>query len=327
MNHYYRIYGLSVGSSRKINLLDELQASGIDLSFTWTTEPASTPDADLVWQRITTRQLESKERTLFFRAESAHGTYFKISFTTDHGHLLVLLDPGKTKVYVIHSKNETESNMDSFFVGAIIGCIMRLRGLLCHHGSVINIDGQAVILVGKKKSGKSTTAKAFSKLGFKVLSDDIAVIKYIHGDFFVEPGYPKVRLRPQPLMVFYPDITYDFVSVYSHRDSKYSDLGDSFWDTPLKLGAIYLLNEAGETDEASFVKPASAERLVHLHSNTFAGYILSPQEQKQEFEALGLLSIKIPVKHLHINRNVTQVYQQCEVILSDLKEIRSQNAG
>ena len=299
MNYYYRIYGLSVSSSRKIELLDELPVSGVDLAFTWTTEPASTPDAGLVWQRITTRQLESKERTLFFSAQSEAGTYFKISFTTDHGHLLVLLDPGKTNVYIIHNQDEPASNMDSFFVGVILGCIMRLRGLLCLHGSVINIDGEAVILVGKKKSGKSTTAKAFSKLGFKVLSDDIAVIKCIDGDFFVEPGYPKVRLRPQPLMVFYPDITDDFVSVYSHRDSKYSDLGDSFWSTPLKLGAIYLLDETGETDEAPFVKPASAERLVHLHSNTFAGYILSPQEQKQEFEVLGQLSVRIPVKHLN----------------------------
>ena len=327
MNHYYRIYGLSVSSSRKIELLDELPASGVDLAFTWTTEPASTPDAELVWQRITTRQLESKERTLFFSAGSEAGTYFKISFTTDHGHLLVLLDPGKTNVYIIHNQDEPASNMDSFFVGVILGCIMRLRGLLCLHGSVINIDGEAVILVGKKKSGKSTTAKAFSKLGFKVLSDDIAVIKCIGGDFFVEPGYPKVRLRPQPLMVFYPDITDDFVSVYSHRDSKYSDLGDSFWRTPLKLGAIYLLDETGETDETPFVKPASAERLVHLHSNTFAGYILSPQEQKQEFEVLGQLSVRIPVKHLHFSRNVKLVYEQCEVMLADFKEIRSQHAG
>ncbi|MGN6398630.1 MAG: hypothetical protein ACTHMI_23880 [Mucilaginibacter sp.] len=325
MSHYYRLYGLSVNSSRKIELLDDVLPSTVDLYVTWVRTTMWIPDTSLVWQQVLTRQLRKKERIHFYSAESPFGIHLRISFTTRHGNLVVLIHPDKINVTIVHSDDEPESNMDSFFVGVISGCIMRLKGLLCLHGSVVNIDGEAVVLVGKKKSGKSTTAKAFANLGFKVLSDDIAVIKFIDGDFFVEPGYPKVRLRPQPLTVFYPDIAYEFVSVYSHRDSKYSDLGESFWGTPLKLGAIYLLDEDNDADGIPFVKPTSAERLVYLHSNTFASYVLSPPEQKKEFELLGRLAVETPVKHLHFSRNVKLVYQQCEVILSDLKKPKGES--
>lgn len=321
MTHYYNIYGLSVRSSRKIELLNELaEPSSVDLSVTWSSAQVSIPDMALVWQPVVTRQLSTKGRISFFSAESASGIYLKLTFITAHGDLSVLMDPDKKNVWIIHSNTEPVSNMNSLFVGSILGCILRLRGTLCLHGSVINIDGQAVILTGKKKSGKSTTATAFSRLGYKVMADDIAVINEVNGDFFVQPGYAKVRLRPQPLEVFYPENTYEFDSVYSHRDSKYSDLKGSFHNTPLRLGAIYLLSETEETDGVPFVKSTSAERLVQLHSNTFAGYVLSASQRKAEFEMLGRLSLKVPVKYLHFGRNVKLVYQQCGVMLDDLKK-------
>jgi len=321
MTHFYNIYGLSVSSSRKIELLNELvKPSLVDLSVTWASERAAIPNAGLFWHRVITRQLSAKQRILFFSAESNSGTYLKLTFITAHGDLSVLMDPDKKNVWIIHSDTEPVSNMNSLFVGSILGCILRLRGILCLHGSVINIDGQAVIFTGKKKSGKSTTATAFSRLGYKVMADDIAVINEANGNFVVQPGYAKVRLRPQPLEVFYPENTYAFDSVYSHRDSKYSDLAGSFHSTPLKLGAIYLLGETEETDGAPFVTPTSAERLVQLHSNTFAGYVLTPDQQKAEFEILGRLSLKVQVKHLHFGRNVKLVYQQCSVVLDDFKK-------
>ncbi|HEY9000088.1 MAG TPA: hypothetical protein VIM89_01955 [Mucilaginibacter sp.] len=326
MSHYYKIYGLKIKSSREIDLLYEQPECDIDLSVDWIfdTENASEPTSE--WEQLTTRQLQTKNRISFFRSRTAEGEYVKICFKTEFGQLAAILDPAKKNLWIFHNERIPQSHMNSFFVGSILGCVLRLKGILCFHGSVINIDGQAVVLIGKKKSGKSTTASAFSKLGFKVLSDDIAVISMIGEEFFVEPGYAKVRLRPKPLKLFYPDNNYNFVSVYSHRDSRYSDLNDSFWDTCLPLGAIYVLGETEGPNDRPFVTTISAERIIHLHSNTFVSYIITPDLQKQEFNALAQIAIKIPVQHLHFGHNVELVYLQCEAILEDFKQLNRLNA-
>jgi hypothetical protein len=301
-------------------LLAEQPACEVDLSVEWSVEVENIPELPLEWLQVTTRQLQSKKRISFFCASTTEGEYFRIRFTTEFGQVSAVLDPAKKRLWILYDERISHSHLNSFFAGSILGCVLRLKGVVCFHGSVINIEGQAVILIGKKKSGKSTTATAFSKLGFKVLSDDIAVISVIGDEFFVEPGYAKVRLRPKPLELFYPDSDYNFVSVYSHRESKYSDLNDNFWNTPLPLGAIYILGETEGINDHPFVRSISAERLIHLHSNTFVSYIVTPDLQKQEFKTLAQISTKVPVKHLHFGRNVELVYLQCETILKDLKQ-------
>lgn len=323
MNHYYQIYGLRIKSSRAIDLLPEQPATIIDLEVKWTTSIDDAPGNIQEWQPVITRQLQKKERLAFFRSDSADGSYFKICYNTDFGKIAVIIDPAKRNSWIIYDTGIAYSYLNSLFVGSILGCILRLKGILCFHGSVVNIDGRAVVLTGKKHSGKSTTAKAFAKLGFKVLSDDIAPIYNVNGRFFVEPGYPKVRLRPQALQLFYPEEHHHLVSIYSHRFSKYSSLNDSFWNTRLALGAIYIMGPAEENDDRSYVAPISAERIIHLHSNTFAGYLITPELLKQEFEILGQIASKIPVQHLHFGRNVNLVYQQCQTIVSDLEQLKA----
>ncbi|MBS1522326.1 MAG: hypothetical protein JST50_15100 [Bacteroidetes bacterium] len=325
MSYCYKIYGLKIKSSRTIELLPEHPDCITDLNIIWTTDEDAL-DNELEWQPVVTRQLKEKERIAFFRAETPDGPYFKVCFFTDFGKVALIVDPAKINLLILHDMEVSYSHLDSFFVGSILGCILRLKGILCLHASVINIEGHAILLTGKKRSGKSSTAKAFAELGFKILSDDIAVITITDNNFLVQSGYPKIRLRPKPLELFYPDSNYEFVTVYSHRDSKYTDLNSSFWNTPLPLGAIYILGETEGPNDPPFITTISAERMIHLHSNTFASYIITPDLQKKEFEMLGRIARAIPVQYLHFGRNINLVYQQCETILEDLKLLKDHKA-
>jgi hypothetical protein len=86
------------------------------------------------------------------------------------------------------------------------------------------------------------------------------------------------------------------------------------------------LGETEETDGHPYVAPLSAERIIHLHSNTFAGYVITPDLQKQEFETIGQIAGKVPVQVLHFGRNVRLVYEQCEAILKDIKQLNAAKA-
>ena len=44
--------------------------------------------------------------------------------------------------------------------------------LLTIHGTALEIDGKGVLIIGKSKSGKSTTAIQLIALGSKLIADD-----------------------------------------------------------------------------------------------------------------------------------------------------------
>lgn len=324
MSFHYHIYGLSISSSRPISLLDEKPASSDSTAVIWTTQAAGTPEPTQHWQPALSNDSRPGKRVAFFRAETPEGTYSKIRFITETGMLQAVIAPDKATVWMIHDAQEPESNLDSYFIGTVLGCLLRLKGIVCLHASAVNIGDQAVIFLGRKKSGKSTTAAAFAKLGYKVLSDDISPISIKNDRFYIQPGYPKVRLRPKSLAVIHPDSVKDmeFVSVYSHRDSRYSDIESSFWDTPLPLGAIYVMGETVEVDGIPFIQEIAAERVIHLHANTFGSFVVSPEERKQEFELLSRLATAVPVRLLHFGRNVQLVNLQCEAVINDFARIK-----
>ena len=66
----------------------------------------------------------------------------------------------------------------------------------CLHASAVAIEGRAVAIVGPSGAGKSSTAAAFARLGYPVLSDDIVALTGDGQRFHVQPAYPRVRLWP-----------------------------------------------------------------------------------------------------------------------------------
>lgn len=323
MNFKYKIYGLCVNSSRRIAVLDEQQCLTDDLSVLWTTEVAETPDAEMDWQEVITATLAAKDRITYFTASSTEGIFHKLCFATDFGGFKFIVSPNKERVWLIYSQDEPATNLDSYFVGAVLGCLLRLRGVLCLHASVVRINDNAVVFLGRKKSGKSTTAAALAKHGYKVMADDIATISTIDNQYYIYPGYPKVRLRPNSLAQLHPGPQEHFVSVHSHRDSRYSDIAEHFWQTPLPLGAIYILSETVNDDDPPFIEPVAASAIVDLHSNTFGNYIITPDLRKQEFGELARIAMKIPIRRLRFGRNVKLVNLQCNAIVEDFSMLKN----
>ncbi|NIO13431.1 MAG: serine/threonine protein kinase, partial [Gammaproteobacteria bacterium] len=85
----------------------------------------------------------------------------------------------------------------------MLGFVLRLRGVLSLHASVIDINGEAVGFMGAAGAGKSTLAAAFAKKGFAVMSDDILALKPGDSAPFAQPGYPRLRLWPDSAVVLF----------------------------------------------------------------------------------------------------------------------------
>src|SRR4030095_1234075 len=85
-----------------------------------------------------------------------------------------VVDPLAARVWCAWPERGTVDDAAVLLRGAILGFLLRVRGILCLHASVLAIGDRAIALVGDAGSGKSTTAAAFVQLGYPLVSDDIA---------------------------------------------------------------------------------------------------------------------------------------------------------
>jgi hypothetical protein len=326
MSFQYKIYGLRLNSSRSINLLDEQQnqSEETDLFVHWSSEKSAMPHDSFKWERVLTNDLKRKKKISLWTSQTTNGVFTKLRFATDLSHIDFLLDGAKKNLWITHDRDEAESDLDSYFVGPALGCVLRLRGTICLHASAVNVGEKAVVFLAKKRGGKSTTAAGFHRLGYRVVSDDIAVITPRGDDYFIQSGYSKIRLRANPAAAFFQAESERMPAVYKHRDSRYLSLekGNDFSSDALPLAAIYLLGEINAGDTTPFVEPiAPSEKIVRLTENTFGSYVVNQGLRRKEFAFLAALAKKIPFRRLMFGHDLRTLDAQCRTILEDLPNL------
>lgn len=80
-------------------------------------------------------------------------------------------------------------------LGTVMALLLHRRGLLVLHGSAVQIQDQAMVFVGDKGAGKSTTAASLVAAGRRLLTDDIVALERTpSGQLRLLPGYGQIKL-------------------------------------------------------------------------------------------------------------------------------------
>lgn len=187
----------------------------------------------------------------------------------------------------------------TYLLGPVIGLLLRLRGVVCLHGSAVAIGGdRAVAFVGEAGAGKSTIAAAFALRGARVLTDDIAALSRRGDRWEVEPGVPSVRLWDDSVALLL-ETPAALPLMAAGWEKRYLDLrsrGAGFSvDRPLPLAGIHVLAlDAGQPD-AGPQRLSLREALIALVRNTYANVLLDRELRAAEFDALSRLVSAVPV--------------------------------
>lgn len=325
MSFQYKIYGLRIVSSRRISLLTEQRNGATDLTVYWATDKTETPDAALDWREISTDELKQRNGISLWESKTGAGVFTKLRYETEISNLDFVIDDLRKNLWVIHHTDESEIDLESLFVGPVLGCILRLLGTICLHASVVNIDGKAVVIMGGSTGGKSSTAAGIFQLGHQVLADDVAAITVRDNRYFVQPGYPKIRLRPEPAATLFREKEPSSLPmVYSDRDSRYLSLESEsgFCSESRPLAALYLLDKRDEALTTPFIEPIEAhEKLIKLTENTFGSYMVYKDLRIKEFKFLAELAKKMPVRRLSFGNDLRTLPLQCRAIISDFRRL------
>lgn len=215
----------------------------------------------------------------------------------------------------------TPEDTATYLMGPVLAFVLRLKGRVCLHASSIAVDGNAVAFVGPSGVGKSTLAAALVSRGFRVVSEDVLPLRLEHNRILVDPGGPLIRLWQSSVHSLFgaPDAMPLLTPNWDKRFQPLSAESGSFMPQSCPLCVIYLLapRQPGQANAA--ISPlTSREALMALVLNTYSNKLLDTEMRSQEFELLGQLVAKIPVRTLQFGDDFHFLSEVCADVLHDV---------
>jgi len=246
------------------------------------------------------------------------GEFLRFSFSRG---IEFVIDREGTKIWADWPEDVSLPDAACYLRGPILGNLLCLRGVTCLHSSAIIVDGRAIAIAGMAGAGKSTTAAAFSRCGFPVLSDDICALDERDGEFWVQPGYPHLCLWPSSVQMLCGDED-ALPPIAPPWTKRYMDLRPyaGFHSGPVRLGAVYLLTERSAGEDAPYCSESRPLfDLIRLVENTFVRNLLTPEMKARDFALLARLLARTPVRTVVPHSDPARLPQLCDAILNDFR--------
>ena len=279
------------------------------------------PKSEIKDQPWYVSECDEKGVPILTASESVDGQefYFRYCDRTEF-----LVNRSGTRILARWPQDQSLENTTTYLVGQIAAFVLRLRGMVCLHGSSILINDQALTIVGDSGAGKSTSAAAFARLGHPVLTEDVSPVLERDEAFLIETGYPRINLWDDVVESFYGSAT-ALPKIVFNWDKKYLDLqreGVYFHKEAARLRAVYVLADRSEGETAPRLEPLSAtEALLALLTNAHGRYLLDKPMRAREFELLTRLNRQVTVKRVVPHLDIDRIDQLIELLLSDFQSL------
>jgi hypothetical protein len=226
------------------------------------------------------------------------------------------------------SDKSSLENTLSYLVGPVLGLLLSLRGKVCLHASAVAFNDKSIVFVGPAGAGKSTTAAAFARKGFAVLSDDIVALVDKEKIFHVVPAYPRVSLWPDSVKLLYgsPDALPPIMPDWNKRCLMLGQDGaPPFEGRTLPIGAIYFLGDPAVEAERCFEVISRREALLTLVANAYAAKFPDAKQRAEEFAVLSQLVSVVPIRKINPRRHTVDLNALCGAICRDFDAVDPSN--
>ncbi len=212
----------------------------------------------------------------------------------------------------------TEADIRACILGPVLALYLHLQRTPVLHASAVVIEDHAVAFIDRTGGGKSTTAAAFLRQGFPLLTDDVLALQMKDDRYWGMPGYPALRLRPETIARLL-GVSGEFPHVFPGTDKRHVPIRHAFHGRPCPLGAIYLLDRPGADgqDTPRITLLPSHEAVAELLRNTYGIRWIEPELQMGLFEQHCRLATRVPIRRIAIPRALDDLPAVCEAILAD----------
>jgi len=298
---------------------------------------AAPPDVQFRVKTWPSSLTESAESVLWYQSPNRSGDVLLKVFRLSQGELFLvryidgtdfLIHRSGSQIWCRWDRNFSFNYVKTYLYGPIVGFLLRLRGLVCLHASVVGVKGWALAFLGPAGSGKSTLAAAMAREGFPVLSDDILALTELDGAFRAVPTYPRVRLWPASVSALWGS-SEALPRISEGWEKRYFALpADRFETHHQPLGAIYLLGGRAEDCHGARIEGLQGTRALRsLIANTYACRIFDQEMRTYEFGLLSRLANDVPLRSIAPFSDISRVKYLCGLILKDFHSLRDPYAA
>jgi hypothetical protein len=208
-------------------------------------------------------------------------------------------------------------------LGAALGLLCYLRGILPLHACSVRICGRTIAIVGESCAGKSTLAAALMHRNHALITDDICAITSRCGRPMVLPSFPALKLPSDSLKSLGIDPN-GLVHVWLDTD-KFLLPGIGFDPAPQLLDSVYLLEDTSEGKETEIIPVHGSyafERVGAAYYRAEMGRILC--QPSALFSMTTQLADHVAVRRLIRPRGFACLHELAKLIEEDV--IRDQKA-
>jgi hypothetical protein len=323
MTVFHSLYGLRLSSNVAVPELPILSSldglADVQIRLKETASPLSTAisPSEIFYE---SRCKDAHGKPVLQAAAVAGGSYFVLAYAD--GTRFAIARSGHEVVADWPDPLTLEYN-STYLVGPVIGLVLRLRGMFPLHASAVAVGEHAIALMGPAGAGKSTTAGAYARSGYRVISDDVVALRQEGSGFVVPPGYPRVNLWADSVQaLFGTSATLPLITPDWEKHFMPLDLETQFETRSLPLGAIYVLEkrEAGLT--APIVEPVTGgEAFLALLGNTYMNYLPDAKMRRHEFEVIRSALAQVPIRRVRAPADSSMLLDLCETIAADAKQL------
>jgi hypothetical protein len=322
MDYRCSIYGLGVVANKTIPGVPPSPTAADDVRVSFGSLPSWLHEVDQIETSYVTQYKDECGTPALRVFRVLDGKYYRFCYA-DRTEFVV--DRNGFEIWASWIEPLTLEDTSTYLLGPIMGFVMLLRGVVCLHASAVAIGDNAIALLGPAGAGKSTTAAAFSDLGYSVLAEDVVTLDDRGNHFLVRPAYPCIRLWPSSVKALYGTETH-LPRLTPNWDKRYLDLTqrpEQFQQKSLPLAAIYQLGERRDDPQAPSVEPLDrAEGMMSLVANTYATKLMDKQMRRREFEVLTRVLNNVPLRRVTPHTDPARIPELCDSIVSDFESIK-----
>ncbi len=329
MTYPYRVYGLTLGCDTPVSALP-LEPSDFER---YDVIVSLGPEADWVRKvrclpsRLEHPRLGEVERDTSPFTLTSYGAreFFELSYGNE---ARFLVDGVAERLWGSCLPPFTNEDLATYFLGPVMGFVLRRRSILALHASAVCIGGRAVALCGESQAGKSTTAAALALRGITVLCEDITPLTEEHGRFQVEPGYPRVCLWPDAVEKLFgapdalPQLTPSWEKFFLPLDG-----GNAKFEEQRRAASVvyFLAPRVAEADAPRIETMSAREALLGLVQNTYMNWLLDRRQRAAEVDALSRLVTQVPIRRIVPHVDPGRLGALCELIVADAERLSVAN--
>ena len=207
--------------------------------------------------------------------------------------------------------------------GPGLAAALHRRGTPVLHGAVIAIEGGAILLIGAPGAGKSTTAAAFVRSGFALMSDDVAPLRMSPEGILAESGYPRLRLfaesaRAAGWPAELPRLFVDDVL----GDKRFVELTAEFCAEALPLTGIYFLRRREASLASPRIEPlAPRAATAMLMQNIYCARFLDAARTAGMLRAAARVVSEVPVRAVTAGNDLSALPRLVDAIATDARGV------